>query len=196
MMCVRDEGKHPGKYFVFSFSERATSRDLIFLNRFCNFYWSNRWRPSRQESLASAAGTSGSSCTDGRSGSSRLMAWTRLPPPMFSHFLVRPRRRRRSLCTNTVSLLALVMMIGKFYSLNYWMSLSQTKISIPLFSSCPLLKRCWAWGGNDGKFSQEKKESHFLKLLFHSMMSSSPSMSIFIFPLPVWSVSLHGFLSV
>ena len=95
-------------------------------NRAC-CYW-NRWRPSRQKSLASAAGTTGSSCADGRFGSSRLMAWTRLTPPMFSHFLVRPRRRRRSLPTTTVSLLAIVMMIGKF-------------IPSEIVSSCCLLKK-------------------------------------------------------
>lgn len=30
MMCVRDEGKHPGKYFVFSFSERAQRVVILF----------------------------------------------------------------------------------------------------------------------------------------------------------------------
>ncbi|KAK4023189.1 hypothetical protein OUZ56_008615 [Daphnia magna] len=69
------------------------------------------WRASR---LASAAGTTGSSCANGRSRRpARLMAWTRLTPPMFSHFLVRPRRRRRRSLPDTISfLVALVIVIA------------------------------------------------------------------------------------
>ncbi|KAI9555771.1 hypothetical protein GHT06_018287 [Daphnia sinensis] len=72
----------------------------------------SRWRDSR---LASAAGTTGSSCANGRSRRpARLMACTRLTPPMFSHFLVRPRRRRRPSLPDTIStfLLALVIVIA------------------------------------------------------------------------------------
>ena len=80
------------------------------------YYWLifvNRWRPSR---LASIAGTTGSSFIDGCSTLRLKMAWTRLTPPMFSHFLVRPRRRRRRSIATASCLLALVMMIGKWNS--------------------------------------------------------------------------------
>lgn len=81
----------------------------------CNYWliFVNRWRPSR---LASTAGTTGSSFIDGCSTLGLKMAWTRLTPPMFSHFLVRPRRRRRRSIATASCLLALVMMIGKWNS--------------------------------------------------------------------------------
>lgn len=81
----------------------------------CNYWliFVNRWRPSR---LASIAGTTGSSFIDGCSTLGLKMAWTRLTPPMFSHFLVRPRRRRRRNIATASCLLALVMLIGKWNS--------------------------------------------------------------------------------
>lgn len=102
---------------IASLSERKLNSIVIITIIFCC-----RWRASRQESLASAAGTCESPCTDGRSGSSHVLTWTRLASSMFPHrdHDGQRERARRSTVTrarglnSAVLLLALVTLMGKW----------------------------------------------------------------------------------